>query len=152
MAGTCTSPWGLPTGTRWDSKNGGIPWDLPAGTLGPKKGWLWRPTSPGNDDMFICIFAPFLTQCVLKSWWPWTYQNSLVKRASMRVVLGWVTPWEVWIGGPKADNIVSFGVGRYTLWAFNWKWSPAHSENEDCSKHFGWSTFDNALDNVPLTT
>jgi hypothetical protein len=26
---------------------------------------------------------------------------------------GWVTSWEVWYGEPKADSIVSLGVGRY---------------------------------------
>jgi len=36
---------------------------------------LWHPTLPGyeNEYVLICIFAPFLTQRVLKSWWPWTY-------------------------------------------------------------------------------
>jgi hypothetical protein len=72
IGGACTSPWGLP-----------------AGTLGPKKGWLWNPASPkfGNRYMLICIFAPFLTQHVLKSWWSWTYQNFAVKHASARIVL-----------------------------------------------------------------
>jgi hypothetical protein len=41
------------------------------------------------------------------------YQNSAVKRASARAIPGWVTSWEVWFGEPKADNIVSLGVGRY---------------------------------------
>jgi hypothetical protein len=70
-----------------------ISWGLPVGMLGPKRGWLWRPTSPGygNGYVLIYIFAHFLTQCILNSWWPWTYQNSAVKRASARVVLGWVT-------------------------------------------------------------
>jgi len=30
-----------------------------------------------------------------------------------------VTSWEVWFGEPKADNIVSFGVGCY-------KWYQSH--------------------------
>jgi len=89
-------------------------WGTPAGTLGPKRGWLWRPTSPGNEDVLICINAPFITQRVLKPWWPWTYQNSAVKRASARAILGWVISWEVWFREPKANNIVSLGVGRYT--------------------------------------
>jgi hypothetical protein len=104
---------GLPAGTRWDAKNGGIPWGSPARTLGPKGGWLWRPTSPGNEDVLICINAPFMTQRVLKPWWSWTYQNSAVKRAAARAISGWVTSWEVWYGEPKADSIVSLGVGRY---------------------------------------
>jgi hypothetical protein len=28
--------------------------------------FLWRPTSPGNEDVLICINAPFITQHVLK--------------------------------------------------------------------------------------
>jgi hypothetical protein len=75
---------------------------------------LWRPTSPGNEDVLICINAPFMTQRVLKPWWQWTYQNSTVKRAAARAIPGWVTSWEVWYGEPKADSIVSLGVGRYT--------------------------------------
>jgi len=80
------------------------------------KGWylMWRPTSPGNEDVLICINAPFMTQRVLKPWWQWTYQNSAVKWAAARAIPGWVTSWEVWYGEPKADNIVSLGVGRYT--------------------------------------
>jgi hypothetical protein len=85
------------------------------GTLGPKRGWLWRPTSPGNDDVLICIDALFITQRVLKPWWLWIYQNSAVKRAYAIAIPGWVTSWEVWFGEPKADNIVSVGVGRYIL-------------------------------------
>jgi hypothetical protein len=88
-------------------------WGTPARRLGPKGGWLWRPTSPGNEDVLICINAPYMTQRVLKPWWQWTYQNSAVKRAAARAIPGWVTSWEVWYGEPKADNIVSFGVGRY---------------------------------------
>jgi hypothetical protein len=88
-------------------------WGTPAGTLGPKRGWLWRPTSPGNDDVLICINEEFMTQHVLKPWWSWTYQNSAVKHASARAIPGWVTSWEIWFGEPKADNIVSLGVGRY---------------------------------------
>jgi len=89
-------------------------WGTPAGTLGPKMGWLWRLTSPTNEDVLICINAPFMTQRVLKPWWRWTYQNSAIKRASARAILGWVTFWEVWFGEPKEDNIVSLGVGRYS--------------------------------------
>jgi hypothetical protein len=74
---------------------------------------MWRPTSPGNEDVLICINAPYMTQRVLKPWWQWTYQNSAVKRAAARAIPGWVTSWEVWYGEPKADNIVSLGVGRY---------------------------------------
>jgi len=81
--------------------------------------WLWHPTSPRNEDVLICINAPFMTQRVLKSWWSWTYQNSAVKRASARAIPGWLTSWEVWFGEPKADNIVSLGVGRY-------KWYQSH--------------------------
>jgi hypothetical protein len=88
-------------------------WRTPARTLGPKRGWLWRPTSPGNEDVLICINALFMTQRVLKPWWLWTYQNSAVKRTSARVVSGWVTSWKVWFGEPKTDNIVSLGMGRY---------------------------------------
>jgi hypothetical protein len=54
-----------------------------------------------------------MTQRVLKSWWRWTYQNFAVKRASARAIPEWVTPWEIWFGEPKANNIVSFGVDRY---------------------------------------
>jgi hypothetical protein len=90
-------------------------WGTPARTLGPKSGWLWRPTSPGNEDMLICINASFMIQRVLKSWWSWTYQNSAVKRASARAIVGWVTSWEVWFGELKADNIVSLEVGRYNI-------------------------------------
>jgi hypothetical protein len=102
MGGACTSQWGTL-----------------AGTLGPKKGWLWRPTSPVNEDVLICINAPFMTQRVLKPWWSWTYQNSAVKRASSRAILGWVTSLEVWYEEPKADNIMSLGLSRY-------KWYQSH--------------------------
>jgi len=84
---------------------------MPAGTLGPKIGWLWRPTSPGNEDVCICLNAPFITQRVLKPWWQWTYQNSAAKRASMRVVPGWVTSWEVWFGGAKSRQYCVIGGG-----------------------------------------
>jgi len=104
MVGACTSPRGLPAGTRWDAKNGVIPWGSSARTLGPKGGWLWRPTSPGNEDVLICINAPFMTQRVLKPWWSWTYQNSAVKRAAARAIPGWVTSWEVWYGEPKSGQ------------------------------------------------
>jgi hypothetical protein len=90
-------PWGSLAGTHWDVKNGVILWQSSTGMLGPKRGWLWRPTSLGyrNRYVLICIFATFLTKHVLKPWWPWTYQNSAVKRASARVVPGWVNSWEV---------------------------------------------------------
>jgi hypothetical protein len=90
-------------------------WGTPAGTLGPKRGWLWRLTSPGNEDVLICINAPFMTQRVLKLWWLWTYQSFAVERTSARAIPGWVTSWEVWFGKPKADNIVSLGVSRYKI-------------------------------------
>jgi hypothetical protein len=80
---------------------------------------VWRPTLPGNEDVLICINAPYMTQRVLKPWWQWTYQNFAVKRAPARAIPGWVTSWEVWYGEPKADNIVSLGVGRY-------KWYQSH--------------------------
>jgi hypothetical protein len=80
---------------------------------------VWRPTSPGNEDVLICINAPFMTQRVLKPWWQWTYQNSAVKRAAARAISGWVTSWEVWYEEPKADSIVSLGVDRY-------KWYQSH--------------------------
>jgi hypothetical protein len=109
--GVCTSLWELPAVSRWDANNGMIPWGSPAGTLDPKRGWLWRPTSPGyeNDDMFICIFAHFLTQHFLKPWWPWMYQNSVVKRAYARVVPGWVTSREVWFGRVKSRQYCVIG-------------------------------------------
>jgi len=93
MGGAYTSPWGLPVGTRWDAKNRVIPWGSPAGMLGPKRGWLWRLKSPRyeNGYVLICIFAPFLTQRVLKLWWPWTYQNCAVKYTSARLVPKWVS-------------------------------------------------------------
>jgi hypothetical protein len=94
---------------------------------------LWRPTSPGNEDVLICINAPFMTQCVLKPWWSWTYQNSAVKRASARAIPGWVTSWEVWYGEPKADNIVSLGVGRYKWYQSHcpaWDGGSVHKPNE----------------------
>jgi hypothetical protein len=49
---------------------------------------LWRPTSPGNENVLICINTSFMTQRVLKPWWLWTYQNSVVKRAFARAVPG----------------------------------------------------------------
>jgi hypothetical protein len=104
MGGPCTSPWGSLAGTCSDAKNGVIPWRSSAGTLGPKRGWLWHPTSSRNDDVLICINASFMTQRVLKPWWPWTYPNSAVKRASARVIPGWVTSWETWFGGAKSGQ------------------------------------------------
>jgi len=89
-------------------------WGTPAGTLGPKRGWLWRPTSSRNENVLICINAQFMTQRILKPWWRWTYQNYTVKRASARAIPGWVTSWEVWFREQKTDNIVSLGVGRYS--------------------------------------
>jgi len=71
-------------------------WGTLTGTLGLKRGWLWRPTLLGNEDVLICINAPFMTQRILKSWWSWIYQNSVVKRASARTISRWVTSWEVW--------------------------------------------------------
>jgi len=79
-------------------------WETPAGMLGPKRGWLWRLTSPGNEDVLICINAPFMTQHILKPWWPWTHQNSAVKRASARAIPRWVTSWEVWFRGAKSGQ------------------------------------------------
>jgi hypothetical protein len=108
-------------------------WGTPTGMLGPKRGWLWRPTSPENEDVLICINAPFMTQRVLKSWWSWTYQNSAVKRASARAIPWWVTSWEVWFGEPKADNIVSLGVGRYKWYQSHcpvWDGGSVHKPNE----------------------
>jgi hypothetical protein len=70
---------------------------------------LWRPTSPGNEDVLICINAPFMIQRVLKSWWLWTYQNSTVKRASARAIPGWVTSWEVWLGSQKRTILCHWG-------------------------------------------
>jgi hypothetical protein len=105
MGGACTSQWGTP-----------------AGTLGPKRGWLWRPTSFANEDVLICINASFMTQHVLKPWWLWTYQNSVVKRASARVVLGWVTSWEVWFEGSKCGQycvIVGESLQKFLIcWLF----------------------------------
>jgi hypothetical protein len=99
----------------------GDPMRVASEDAGSKGGWLWRLTSPGNEDVLICINAPFMTQRVLKPWWQWTYQNSTVKRAAARAIPGWVTSWEVWYGEPKADNIVSLGVGRYIKIKLQWK-------------------------------
>jgi hypothetical protein len=101
-----------------DAKNVVIPWGSPAGTLSPKRGWLWYPTSPRYRNVYvlICIFAHFLTQHVLKLWWSWTYQNSTVKRASVRVVPGWVTSWKVWFGRVKNGQYYVVGVNRYNAW------------------------------------
>jgi len=86
-------------------------WGTPAGTLSPKRGWLWRPTSPGNEDVLICINAPFMTQLILKPWWLWTYQNFAVKRAFARAIPRWVTFWEVWFGGAKSGQYCVIGGG-----------------------------------------
>jgi hypothetical protein len=83
---------------------------IASGDAGSQEGgWLWHPTSLGNRDVLICINAYFLTQPVLKSWWPWTYQNSAVKCVSARAIPRWVTSWKSGLGEPKADNIVSLG-------------------------------------------
>jgi hypothetical protein len=113
MGGVCISPWGLPAGTHWDTKNEMILWRSPSGTLGLKRMWLWRPTSLeyGNENVLICIFAPFLTQPVLKPWYPWTYQNSTIKNAIARVVPGWVTSWEVWFKRAKSEQYCASEVG-----------------------------------------
>jgi hypothetical protein len=42
------------------------------------------------------------------------HQNSTVKRASARVVPGWVTSWEVCFEGAKSGQYCVVGVGRYT--------------------------------------
>jgi hypothetical protein len=74
--------------------------------------WKW-------GCVYICINAPSLTQRILKLWWPWTYQNSVVKSASARVVQdGWPSG-KSGSGEPKADNIVSLRVNRY-------KWYQSH--------------------------
>jgi hypothetical protein len=80
----------------------GDPWGSPTGMLDPERGWLWRLTLLGNVDVLICINVPFLTQHVLKPWWPWTYHNSTIKHASTRIVLGCVTSWEVWFEEAKS--------------------------------------------------
>jgi len=92
-------------------------WGTLVGTLGPKMGWLWCPTLPvnGNEDVLICKNASFMTQRVLKSWWRWTYQNSAVKRASARVIPGWVTAWDVWFGGAKSGQYCVIGGGSLQL-------------------------------------
>jgi hypothetical protein len=95
--------------------------------------FVWRPISPGNEDVLICINASFMTQRILKLWWSWTYQNSAVKRTSARAILGWVTSWEVWFGEPKADNIVSLGVSRYKWYQSHcpaWDDGSVHKPNE----------------------
>jgi hypothetical protein len=109
---------------------------------------MWRPISPGNEDVLICINAPFMTQRVLKPWWSWTYQNSAVKRAAARAIRGWVTSWEVWYGEPKADSIVSLGVGRYKWYQSHcpaWDGGRVHKPNEGRRRalagtpRMGWS-------------
>jgi hypothetical protein len=92
----------------WDD-----PLRSPAGTLGLKRMWLWRPTSLeyGNENVLICIFAPILTQPVLKPWYLWTYQNSTIKSAIARVVPGWVTSWEVWFKRAKSEQYCASEVG-----------------------------------------
>jgi hypothetical protein len=132
---------GLPAGTCWDAKNGVIPWGSPARTLGPKGGWLWRPTSPGNEDVLICINAPYMTQRVLKPWWQWTYQNSAVKRATARAIPGWVTSWEVrsLIWGAKSGQYCVNGGGSLQLLVmvvYNYWRCIARDANVEC--HFIW--------------
>jgi hypothetical protein len=46
-------------------------------------------------------------------------RHKIVKRASARVVLGWVTFWEVWFGGAKSGQNCVVGVGRF-------KWYQSH--------------------------
>jgi len=79
------------------------------------RGNMWRLTSPGNENVLICINAPFMTQRVLKSWWPWTYQNSAIKRDFARAVPGWVTSWEVWFGGAKSEQYCVIGGGSLQM-------------------------------------
>jgi len=107
----CTSPWESQAGTRWDAKNWGTPWGSSAGTLGPKSGWLWRPTllRYENGYVLICIFTSFLIQRILKLWWSWTYQNSAVKRASAREVQRWVTHWKIWLKRTKSGQYCIIG-------------------------------------------
>jgi hypothetical protein len=92
----------------------------PTGTM-QRKPFVWRPSfrGYGNGYVLICIFAPFLTQYVLKPQWPWTYHNFAVKRAYERVVPRWVASWKVLFWGVKANNIVSLSVGYY-------KWYQSH--------------------------
>jgi hypothetical protein len=94
---------------------------------------IWRPTSPENEDVLICINAQFMTQRVLKLWWSWIFQNFAVKRASARAIPGWVTSWKVWYEEPKADNIVSLGLGRYKWYQSHcpaWDGGSVHKSNE----------------------
>jgi hypothetical protein len=102
--GTVHKPMRVASGHLFGRQEWGNPMTASAGTQGPKKGWLWHPTSSRNDDVLICINASFMTQRVLKPWWPWTYPNSAVKRASARVIPGWVTSWEAWFGGAKSGQ------------------------------------------------
>jgi hypothetical protein len=75
-----------------------------------RSNWImWRPALPGNEDVLICINTSFFTQRLLKPLWPWTYQNFAVKRAFMRVALGWVTSWEVWFRGAKSRQYCVIG-------------------------------------------
>jgi len=102
--------------------------------------FLWRPTSPGNEDVLICINASFMTQRVLNPWWQWTYQNSAIKRASARAIPRWVTSWEVWFGEPKADNIVLLGVGHYKWYQSHcpaWDGGSVHKPMRDASEDVG---------------
>jgi hypothetical protein len=84
-------------------------WGTPTGTLGPKRGWLWRPTSPVNKDVLICINALFITQRILKSWWSWTYQNSAVKCASTRPILEWWPPGKSGLESQKRTILCHWG-------------------------------------------
>lgn len=128
MRGVCTSPWGSLVGTYWDTKNAVIIWGLSARAIGSKRGWLWRPITSGygNGDVLICINTSFLTQRVLKSWWPWVCQNSAIKRASTRVVL---TSWEVWFGRAKSGKycVVRSGSLQECVLKRWWPWTYQNS-------------------------
>jgi len=112
MGGACTSPWRSLV--------------APAGT--PSMGWSHEGCQRGRwvqEGVIVTSHIAWewgyaymykrtlLEQRILKPWWPWTYQNFAVKRASARVVLGWVTSWEVWFGGAKSEQYCVVGVGRY---------------------------------------
>jgi hypothetical protein len=100
--------------------------------------FMWHPTSLENIDVLIYINAPFLTQCVLKLWWPWTYQNSTVKRTFARVEPGWVTSWEVWIRGAKSEQYCVIGGGslQMVLEPFpSLRWGSVHKPMRVTSGH-----------------
>jgi len=82
--------------------------------------------------------ASFLTQCVLKPWWPWTYQNSIVKRVSARVVPRWVTSWEVWFKGAKSGQYCVIGDGSLQMVSKplpNLRWESMHKPMRVASEH-----------------